>query len=81
MTIRAAIKREERRLEKQLGSATSVEWNPFRCEGIGWVSKSRANRRKEASVVRCGRAKIAAAARRRLAKVRAKAKIGCWLAN
>jgi hypothetical protein len=38
MTIRAAIKREERRLEKQLGSATSVEWNPFRCEGIGWVS-------------------------------------------
>jgi len=75
MSILAAIKREERKLEKQLGRLQ------HRLNGIrsavnalnGSARRELAGAKKRVLSV-AGRAKIAAAARRRWAKARAKAK-------
>jgi len=75
MTILAAIRREERKLEKQLGKLN------HQLSGVRAAAKAlggSANRElagvKKRVLSAAGRAKIAAAARRRWAKVRAKAR-------
>ena len=75
MSILAAIKREERKLEKQLGNLQ------YRLKGVRSAAEAlggSANREltgvKKRVLSPAGRAKIAAAARRRWAKVRAKAR-------
>jgi hypothetical protein len=75
MSILAAIRREERKLEKQLGTLQ------HRLNGVRSAAKvlgGSASREltgvKKRVLSAAGRAKIAAAARRRWAKVRAKAK-------
>jgi hypothetical protein len=74
MSILAAIRREERKLERQLGKLQ------HRLNGIRSASKalggsaSRGLAGKKRVMSAAGRAKIAAAQRRRWAKVRAKAR-------
>jgi hypothetical protein len=75
MSILAAIRREERKLEKQLGKLN------HQLSGVRAAAKALGgSATRELAVVKkrvlsaAGRAKIAAAARRRWAKVRAKAK-------
>jgi hypothetical protein len=75
MTIRAAIRREERKLEKQIGKLEE------RLSGIRAAAKALGHSAdhgmkviKKRVLSEAGRAKIAKAARKRWAKVRAQAK-------
>jgi hypothetical protein len=75
MTILAAIKREERKLEKQL-SKLQHRLNGVRsaAKALGGSAHRELTGVKKRVLSAAGRAKIAAAAKRRWAKVRAKAK-------
>ena len=54
MDILAAIKREERKLEKQLGKLTApTERSTSGCESIGRLRGARSRRREEARLVGC----------------------------
>jgi hypothetical protein len=75
MDILAAIKREERKLEKQLGKLQH-QLNGVRAaaKALGDSSKQELTSAKKRVLSAAGRAKIAKAARKRWAKVRAQAK-------
>jgi hypothetical protein len=75
MTILAAIKREERKLEKQL-SKLQHRLNGVRtaASALGHSASKGLTGAKKSVLSAAGRAKIAAAARRRWAKVRKQAK-------
>jgi hypothetical protein len=75
MNILSAIKREERKLEKQLGKLQGQLEN-IRAAGkaLGKSAAREATSVKKRVLSEAGRAKIAAAARKRWAKVRAQAK-------
>jgi hypothetical protein len=75
MTILAAIKREERKLEKQLGKLQH-RLNGVRsaASALGRSTSKGLTGVKKRVLSPAGRAKIAAAARRRWAKVRKQAK-------
>jgi len=75
MTILVAIRREERKLEKQL-SELQHRLNGVRtaASALGRSTNKGLTGVKKRILSAAGRAKIAAAARRRWAKVRAKAK-------
>jgi hypothetical protein len=75
MTILAAIRREERKLEKQL-SKLQHRLNGVRTAAIalGHSTSKELSGVKKRVLSAAGRAKIAAAARRQWARVRAKAK-------
>ena len=75
MSILAAIKREERKLEKQLGRLQH-QLNGVRsaAKALGGSANRELTGVKKRVLSAAGRAKIAAAARRRWAKVRAKAR-------
>jgi hypothetical protein len=54
MDILAAIKREERKLEKQLGKLShQFEWSACGYKSIGRLCGARSRRREEARFVRC----------------------------
>jgi hypothetical protein len=75
MNILAAIRREELKLEKQLGKL-QLRLHGVRtaARALGHSSNRELTRVKKRVLSAAGRAKIAAAVRRRWAKVRAKAK-------
>jgi hypothetical protein len=75
MTILAAIRREERKLEKQM-RALQHRLNGVRsaASALGRSTSKGLTGVKKRVLTPAGRAKIAAAARRRWAKVRAKTK-------
>jgi hypothetical protein len=75
MDILAAIKREERKLEKQLGKLQH-QLNGVRAaaKALGDSAGQELTRVKKRVLSPAGRAKIARAAKRRWAKVRAQAK-------
>jgi len=75
MSILAAIKREERKLEKQLGRL-QLRLNGIRSavNALNGSARRELAGAKKRVLSAAGRAKIAAAARRRWAKARAKAK-------
>ena len=75
MKILAAIKREERKLEKQLGELQH-ELNGIRAaaKALGDSTNHELKTVKKRVLSAAGRAKIARAARKRWAKVRAQAK-------
>ena len=75
MDILAAIKREERKLEKQLGKVQR-QLNGVRvaAKALGDSAKQEATSVKKHVLSAAGRAKIAKAAKKRWAKVRAQAK-------
>jgi hypothetical protein len=75
MNILAAIKREERQIEKQLGKLQRrLSGVRAAAQALGHSAKHEVTTVKKRVLSAAGRAKIAAAARRRWAKVRAKAK-------
>jgi hypothetical protein len=75
MNILAAIKREERKLEKQLGKLQH-QLNGVRAaaKALGGSAAKEVTRAKKRVLSAAGRAKIAAAAKRRWAKIRGQAK-------
>ena len=75
MNILAAIKREERRLEKELGKVQQ-QLDNLRAAGkaLGTSTNRELRNVKKRVLSAAGRAKIAKAAKRRWAKVRAQAK-------
>ena len=75
MKILAAIKREERKLEKQLGKLQH-QLNRVRAaaKALGDSTGRELKRTKKRVLSAAGRAKIAKAAKKRWAKVRAQAK-------
>jgi len=75
MDILAAIKREERKLEKQLGKLQH-QLNGIRAAGkaLGDSTKQELTTAKKRVLSAAGRAKIAKAAKKRWAKIRAQAK-------
>ncbi len=75
MDILAAIKREERKLETQLGKIQH-QLNRVRAaaKALGDSTNREVKRAKKRVLSAAGRAKIARAAKRRWAKVRAQAK-------
>jgi len=75
MTILAAIRREERKLEKQLGKLQhQLAGVRTAARALGKSTSHELAGVKKRVLSAAGRAKIAAAARKRWAKVRAKAK-------
>ena len=75
MTILAAIRREERKLEKQLGKLQhQLGGVRTAARALGKSTSHELAGVKKRVLSAAGRAKIAAAARKRWAKVRAKAK-------
>ena len=75
MNILAAIRREERQLEKQLSKLQrSLEGVRAAAKALGNSANHTIANGKKRVLSPAGRARIAAAARRRWAKVRAKAK-------
>jgi len=75
MTILAAIRREERKLEKQLGKLNhQLSGVRAAAKALGGTASRELTGVKKRVLSAAGRAKIAAAARRRWAKVRAKAR-------
>jgi len=75
MTILAAIRREERKLEKQLGKLQhQLAGVRTAARALGKSTSHELAGVKKHVLSAAGRAKIAAAARKRWAKVRAKAK-------
>jgi len=75
MTILAAIRREERKLEKQLGKLNhQLSGVRAAAKALGGSANRELKGVRKRVLSAAGRAKIAAAARRRWAKVRAKAK-------
>ncbi len=75
MDIVAAIKREERKLEKQLGKLNH-QLNGVRAaaKALGHSAESEVIKVKKRTLSAAGRAAIAKAAKKRWAKVRAQAK-------
>lgn len=75
MNILAAIRREERKLEKQLGKLQH-QLNGVRtaAKALGGSAGKEVTKAKKRVLSSAGRAKIAAAARKRWAKVRAQVK-------
>jgi hypothetical protein len=75
MDILAAIRREERKLEKQLGKVQR-QLNGVRAaaKALGDSTKQELTTAKKRVLSAAGRAKIAKAAKKRWAKVRAQAK-------
>jgi hypothetical protein len=75
MDILAAIKREERKLEKQLGKLQH-QLNGVRAaaKALGDSKKQELTSAKKRVLSAAGRAKIAKAAKKRWAKIRAQAK-------
>jgi len=75
MNILVAVKREERKLEKQLGKLQH-RLNGVRAaaKALGHSTGRELTRVKKRVLSEAGRARIAAAARKRWAKVRAQAK-------
>ena len=75
MDLLAAIKREEKKLEKQLGKLQH-QLNGVRAaaKALGDSTKQELTSAKKRVLSAAGRAKIARAARKRWAKVRAQAK-------
>ena len=77
MTILAAIRREERKLEKQLGKLNhQLSGVRAAAKALGGSANRELKGVRKRVLSAAGRAKIAAAARRRWAKVRAKARRG-----
>ena len=75
MTIVAAIRREERKLEKQLKTVQhQLESMRSAARALGGSTGNTLKGFKKRVLSPAGRAKIAAAAKRRWAKVRARAK-------
>ena len=75
MTILAAIRREERKLEKQLGKLNhQLSGVRAAAKALGGSASRELKGVKKRVLSAAGRAKIAAAARRRWAKVRGKAR-------
>jgi hypothetical protein len=75
MRILAAITREERKLEKQLGKLNhQLSGVRAAAKALGGSASRELTGAKKRVLSAAGRAKIGAAARRRWAKVRAKAK-------
>ena len=75
MTILAAIKREERKLEKRLGKLThQLSGVRAAAKALGGSASRELTGVRKRVLSAAARAKIAAAARRRWAKVRAKAR-------
>jgi hypothetical protein len=75
MNILAAIKREERKLEKQLGKLErQLDRVRTAAKAFGHSASREATGVKKRVLSAAGRAKIAAAARKRWAKVRKQAK-------
>ena len=75
MNIHAAIKREERKLEKQLGKLQH-QLNGVRAaaKALGHSTGRELNKVKKRVLSAAGRAKISRAAKKRWAKVKAQAK-------
>jgi len=75
MTILAAIRREERKLEQQLGRLNhQLSGVRAAAKALGGSANRELTGIRKRALSAAGRAKIAAAARRRWAKVRAKAR-------
>lgn len=75
MNILAAIRREERKLEKQLDKLQrQLDGVRVAAKALGGSAAKEVTRVKKRVLSAAGRAKIAAAAKRRWAKVRAQAK-------
>jgi hypothetical protein len=75
MKIQAAIKREERKLEKQLSKVQrQLSGVPAAAKVLGDSTNRELKRAKKRVLSAAGRAKIAKAAKKRWAKVRAQAK-------
>ena len=75
MSILVAIRREERKLEKQLGKLShQLSGVRAAAKALGGSANRELKGVKKRVLSAAGRAKIAAAARRRWAKVRAKAR-------
>jgi hypothetical protein len=75
MNILAALRREERRLEKQLGKLDrQLSGVRTAAKALGGSAATEVTRAKKRVLSAAGRAKIAAAARKRWAKIRGQAK-------
>ena len=77
MKILAALKREERKLEKQMGKLQrQMDGVRAAAKAMGRSTSNELTRVKKGVLTAAGRAKISRAAKRRWAKVKAQAKKG-----
>ena len=77
MKILAALKREERKLEKQMGKLQHrLDGVRAAAKAMGRSTSNELTRVKKGVLTAAGRAKISRAAKRRWAKVKAQAKKG-----